>query len=72
MEPRGKRMEPLAVSVITAAEMLSCGRDTVYALVNSGQLASFKVGGRRLIAVSALQAFVASHVPELQPAGAER
>ena len=65
-------MEPLAVSVAEAAQVLAVGRDVVYALVNSGELPSFKVGSRRLIAVSALRAFVARHTPEPQPVGAER
>ena len=65
-------MEPLTVSVAEAAQMLAVGRDVVYALVNSGQLPSFKVGSRRLIAVSSLRQFVARHTPEPEPVGVER
>lgn len=50
--------ERLSVGVEEAAEMLSIGRSSVFALVKEGLLHSVKVGKRRLIAVSELRAFL--------------
>ena len=65
-------MEKLAVGISEAATVLGVGRDVIYALLNSGELPSFKVGARRLIPVSGLRAYVERHTPEPQPVGAER
>lgn len=46
--------EPLAYSPAGAAAALSASKDWVYGLINSGQLRSIKVGGRRLIPRDAL------------------
>lgn len=48
----------LAYSVEEAAEMLSVKRDTVYELINSKRLGSFKLGSRRLIARRHLEDFI--------------
>lgn len=51
-------MEKLLVSVWPeAAEVLGVGRSTAFDLVASGQLASVRVGRRRLVPVSALREF---------------
>jgi|APSaa5957512493_1039668.scaffolds.fasta_scaffold375548_1 excisionase family DNA binding protein len=50
---------PLAYRPNEAAKALNVGRTTVYALMNSGELHSIKVGGCRLIPVTALEAFLA-------------
>ena len=50
---------PLAYRPNEAAKALNVGRTTVYALMNSGELHSIKVGGCRLIPVIALEAFLA-------------
>ncbi len=56
---RAKRptMEPLNVSVDDAAAMLGVGRVCLYELLNSGQIASLKIGSRRLVPVAELEAF---------------
>jgi excisionase family DNA binding protein len=46
------------LSVEQAAEQLSIGRTTMYALVKSGQIKSVRVGRRRLIPAPELPAFV--------------
>ena len=51
-------LEPLAVSPETAGRLLDVSRQTVYNLLNSGQLFSLKVGSRRLIPMTALRAFL--------------
>ncbi|WP_245547097.1 helix-turn-helix transcriptional regulator [Nocardia brevicatena] len=40
-------------------ERLGVSRSTVYELIKSGELASVKVRGRRLVAESAIQDFIA-------------
>jgi len=50
---------PLVVDLTEAAEILRLGRTKLYELLNAGELPSFKVGARRLIAVQDLEAYVA-------------
>jgi len=54
-----ERTGRLTLNVAEAAEVLGVGRGLIYELVGSGQLASIKVGERRLVPVSALEDFVA-------------
>lgn len=54
-------LEPLLVSVIQAARLMSVGRDHVYRLIASGELPSFELGiGRPLtrIRVTDLHALI--------------
>ena len=48
----------LALSVTDACHMLSIGRTKIYALLASGELKSFMIGGRRLIARVDLEGLV--------------
>ncbi len=48
----------LLVTLPQAAEALSVGRTTLYELVNTGRLATVRVGRRRLVPASALVALV--------------
>lgn len=48
----------LAISVAEAAALLSIGRVTLYKLLGAGELPSFVVGRRRLIAIADLRAFI--------------
>lgn len=48
----------LSVGVEEAAELLGLGRSSVFNLMKDGQLRSIKVGKRRLIAMSELEAFL--------------
>lgn len=52
----------LAYSVEEAATLLSLKRDSIYELMNTQQLGSFKVGKRRLIARRHLEDFIESKV----------
>ena len=47
--------EALAVSVTKAAEMVGLSRATLYPTVMAGELKSFTIGRRRLVAVSELR-----------------
>lgn len=48
----------LAVGVEEAAELLGLGRSSIFILLKEGTLQSIKIGKRRLIAMSQLQAFL--------------
>ena len=48
----------LLVSPVEAANLLGIGRSTVYVLMQSGELASVRVGGSRRIPVAALDELV--------------
>lgn len=55
---------PLLHSPDSAAKRLSISLRAVYANISSGDLKSFKVGKRRLIAEAELQNFVAKKMAE--------
>ena len=48
----------LAVSPTEAARLMSLGRTKVYELIAAEELKSFKLGSRRLIRVSEIEAFL--------------
>lgn len=54
----------MAVSPARAAQMAGIGRTLLYQAIASGALPSFKIGARRLIRVSALDAWLASFEQE--------
>lgn len=56
-----KATTPLAVAPADAAKMAGIGRTKLYAALSSGELPSFRIGTRRLIRVSAIEAWLASH-----------
>ena len=43
------RTAPLALSVVEAAKAISLSRSTLYRLIATRQLATFRLGGRRLV-----------------------
>ena len=49
----------LALSVAAAARRLGIGRSSIYKLIGTGELASIKIGRRRLIRVDVIDAFLA-------------
>ena len=51
--------EPLAVSVSAATHLAGLGRTSIYEAIGAGDLASCKVGSRRLIMVEDLRAWLA-------------
>lgn len=54
----------LAVSPAEAARMMSLGRTKLYELIAANQLTSIKIGTRRLIRVSAIEAFLDGQAKE--------
>lgn len=61
MDEREKRrsLEPLAVSVTKASEMLNISRPTMYDLMHREDFnAAFRIGGRTLISVEALRKWI--------------
>jgi excisionase family DNA binding protein len=54
----GKRMDPLAVSILEAARLTSLCRSTIYELLKTGKLRSIKVGGRHLVDFDSIKALM--------------
>ena len=52
------KLEPLAVGTTEAARMMGISRPTLYKLLNRADFPSFRVGGRVLVSVSGLQAWI--------------
>lgn len=50
--------EPLTLTVEEAARLLGLGRTTTFRLVANGDIPSFKLGGRRFIVPSDLDAYI--------------
>lgn len=53
------RIEPLALTVSDAVSYSRLSRSRLYALIQTGELPSFTVGGRRMIYRAAVDAFFA-------------
>lgn len=51
-------MEPLSVTVRTAAQMMGLGLTKTWELASSGQIETFKVGRRTLVKVESLRRLV--------------
>ncbi len=56
-----KQQIPFAVAPAEGARIAGLGRTKLYEAISSGELPSFKIGTRRLIRVSAIEAWLASH-----------
>ena len=52
---------PFAVPPAEAARLAGLGRTTVYVALSSGDLASIKIGRRRLIRLAELERWLTSH-----------
>jgi excisionase family DNA binding protein len=52
------RPAPLALSPSEAARILGCGRTKLYELLGTGEIKSFHLGRRRLIRLSAIEAWI--------------
>jgi excisionase family DNA binding protein len=53
------RVEPVVVTVADAAAMLSIGRSRVYELIQSGGLASVKIGASRRVMIKSIRKLLA-------------
>jgi excisionase family DNA binding protein len=58
MPPEPVPLKPLAVTVSTACELTSIGRTAMYTLIKNKCVASIKLGTRRLIVFSSLEALL--------------
>jgi hypothetical protein len=58
-------LDPLAISVGRAVQTSGIGRTRLYEAMGSGELASCKIGKRRLILVEDLGAWLARHRAEV-------
>lgn len=59
-EPSLRPLRRLAVSVMTAAEMLGVGRSTIWLLIKEQQVKDFFIRGRRLVTVESIETLVAT------------
>lgn len=57
-------MEPIAISVNDTAKALGVGRTTIYALINSKNLETIKIGRRTLIKMDSIRHLVGSPLVE--------
>ncbi|WP_157093137.1 helix-turn-helix domain-containing protein [Paraurantiacibacter namhicola] len=57
---KGAETEPITVSISDAQNLLSVGRSTVFKLLKSGELSSFRCGRRRLIVLNSIREYVES------------
>ncbi len=62
-EDRNLRVSPL-LTIEEAAEMLRIGRTNAYGLVMGGQIQSVKIGRRRLVVTSSIEAFISRLLEE--------
>ena len=53
------RVEPVVVTVADAATMLSVGRSRIYELIQSGDLASVKLGASRRLTIKSIRQLLA-------------
>ncbi|MBO0845949.1 MAG: excisionase family DNA-binding protein [Nocardioides sp.] len=60
MKDREWVVPPAVYTVDEAAEALRISKDSLYELIRSAQLRSFKVGRRRLVPIEALGEYVAA------------
>jgi excisionase family DNA binding protein len=56
--PESNAVARVAFSPREVAEMLGIAPSTLYRYINAGEIPSLKVGGRRFISMSAVNAFV--------------
>ena len=61
MQTQDIPLQKLAVGVVEAAKLAGIGRTTLYSAISNGTLKSFTIGSRRLIRVSELDRWIASH-----------
>lgn len=57
-EPAPATLEPLAVRIPTAMQLIGVRRSTVYALIRAGELRTVKLGRVTLITMSSLRQLV--------------
>jgi excisionase family DNA binding protein len=54
-----RRIEPITVTVKQFCEISNLSKDSIYKLINSGEIRSVVICGRRLIDMASYRAFVA-------------
>lgn len=57
-EPAPAPLEPLAVRIPTAMQLIGVRRSTVYALIKAGELRTVKLGRATLITMSSLRRLI--------------
>jgi excisionase family DNA binding protein len=60
--PAAEHCEPLLLSIDEAAHLLNIGKTTLYALINSGEIVSFRIAGARRIPRRTVDQFIAGKI----------
>jgi|LakMenE01Jun11ns_1017448.scaffolds.fasta_scaffold9531261_2 excisionase family DNA binding protein len=55
-----KDIEPLAVTVRQAGQMIGCSRSTIYSLIGEGRLEALKLGVATRITTESIRALIAT------------
>lgn len=55
-----KDIEPLAVTVRQATQMIGCSRSTIYELINEGRLEALKLGTATRITTQSIRELIAN------------
>ncbi|CAN1496254.1 excise, DNA binding domain, excisionase family [Sphingomonadaceae bacterium] len=58
-------MQPIFISVTETASVLGLGRTKIYQLLNSGDLSSTRIGGRRLVEFASAERFARESLADL-------
>jgi excisionase family DNA binding protein len=58
--------EPIAVSIGEAARLISCGRSTLYQLINKNQIPLLKIGRRSVVPLADLRNFIEAKVKQAE------
>lgn len=58
IESMAQAVEPLAVRIPLAAQMLGIGKSTLYEMIASGEIETIKVGRSTLVPTDSLRAFL--------------
>ena len=59
-----ENVQPLTCSVAAAIQMTGLSQATIYRMIDRNELASVKIGGRRLVRVDSIRKLVGADEPE--------
>ena len=63
------KLEPLAVDVNTACDLIGCKRSKFYELVKTGEIVVIKLGSKTLAPIDQLKALIARKIDEASKSG---
>lgn len=60
-------MTPHCLSITDAAKALGISKSSAYKIISEGQLRSIRIGGRHVVPVASVEAFIASSLHATAP-----